>query len=293
MPPLIVCTSKQVCLAGVGPQRTLLKGNGTYAGLTWDRDRFYIAERAHTGPDKCPEEAIRYYEPRNGGLVNRGVIGLGDLHDVHDIYWRLDDEILYVMESGTNRIRTMGSPVTRDASRPHLSAISWGQVIGSPADEWMMDINHINSFWSENGKFYIVENNHGPSRVVITNEAFSIIDAIDIGAEAHNVAVRGNHIVVCSSREGRIYIYDILRRRLAKSKQIVKGWYPRGMAMTHEHIWVGLTSTDGGPSKIICMDPDLRTEYEIPLEGAEQITCLRLLSKDDRAHNRAAPPEGL
>jgi hypothetical protein len=177
-------------------------------------------------------------------------------------------------------------------------AIPWGvaHFLSDPPP----DVNHISSFWSENGRLYVVEHNRGPSRIVISDETFTVKDVIDIGIHAHNVVVCDNHLITCSSFESKIIIYDLVSRKIVKTKYFGDEWYPRGLAIDKENIWVGLTPCikdrgvrNDGHSKIIRLDHELQIDNETLLTTPGQIICLRLLSGNDLAHNGVEPPKGL
>jgi len=292
---ILVTTSQGLERITKYSRQRLLSGNGIYYGLTWDGSSIYVAERMHFGPEENLHERIAVYSP---GFDLQHVIRTPfRLHDLHALFYHPDEENLYAANAGKNQILVWNRG--KSGGEHPTGVLPWEVLTSQESKPQNRDINHVNSVWwdTKNQRMYIVEHNRGESRVVVTDQTYKPIDIMHLGREAHDAVLVDRRVLTCSSREGALIEYDPLTRRKTRMVKFGGSYYPRGLAVTEDRIYVGLTAfnpqrgiRNTGTAKVLVLNRDMETVRSIRIPGAGQVLAIRA-ARGDLAHNGLDFPE--
>lgn len=242
---------------------TRLAAHENLRGLTWDRERVYLAQANAVlvlDPALRPERRLE-----------------GDLHEVHQILWR--DGVLYVCNTGRNRVEMW------DGSR--WTSKAWNQTD--------CDADHVNSIWFGAGGAWVVEFRHRgpgqPSRLRRCDGDLETLELVPVGPPVHNVYVEGGVRYLLSSHDGGFLVNGL-------AVPFIEGpHFLRGLARTPGRWHVGLThyepdrASRKGDAGLLELDDDLREVRRLNVPDAGPVYSVRA-TEGDAAHNGLPFPGG-
>lgn len=261
---LLVSTVNGLYLIREGRVRRLRDGN--YYGITWDRDRLYLA---------CRSDARLY--AWDGAGEPETVECPWRQNDVHQLLWR--HGVLYVTTSGSDQIDAW------DGS-------GWQTLWHGAGD----GSDHVNSLWHRFDAFWVVEHRFGqdPAHIRVYGETFDQLrDTHEFQGltQAHNCGL--HNVYVEDARLFTLSVDRLIIRDLVDGTEgaWALGGYLRGLARTEGYHWyVGQSRvterkrrTDGN-AEVLVLDNRFRVLTRISIPGAGQVHDIRAL-RGDWAHN--------
>lgn len=101
---------------------------------------------------------------------------------------------------------------------------------------------HINSIARLRDQFFLVHHNRGQSTLVAYDNEFTELKRwTNAGEFSHNIWEMDNELWVCDSLNGQL-------RSVESNKKIVVGGFPRGILLTDDYLWVGVSINRQRPS---------------------------------------------
>jgi len=257
MEDFLVTTTRGMFLVENGIPRKV--ADGWCFGLTWDRERLYVADGLGG------QGEVHAWSPS----FERGECLLAPVHDAHQILWWDGD--LYATNTAENRIDVAGK----------------GHV------KWTDDNIHLNSVWCDGERFWVVEHRRGvmPARVRAFDlgwkeervEEFYKLDTSHYWG-LHNAYVEGGILHTLSTRR-------MIARPLAggEEERTVVGGYLRGLA--RGDMWyVGKSrlserqTRNEGNGSVLLLDDDFQIVEEVLIPDCGQVHDIRLMAGGP-AHN--------
>lgn len=263
MDDLLVAARRGLYLVRDGEARRLVDGD--HYGITWDRERLYLAHRKGarivTWDGQGDYETVECPWRQN---------------DVHQLLWW--DGVLYVMASGADQV---------DAWDGQTWRVLWkGTGDGS---------EHANSIWCDGlDQFWVVEHRFGrvPARIRVYNRGFSLITTYEFHdlAQAHNCGLHNAYV-----EDGRLVTLSVHRMILhdlinGTEGRWTFGGYLRGLARTRHSWYIGQSivaerqDRAEGDGEVLVLDNRFQVATSIHIPGAGQVHDIRAL-RGDWAHN--------
>jgi len=207
-----------ILVSGSGA-RVLHTGKGIYYGISWDKDKIYVAHR--TGISGAgPDISVMNKDYKIVGSVP------GDFSDVHQILYANGN--LYVTVTSYNSVAVFDGTNTWMAN--------WTGTT--------KDINHLNSIHFDGEFFWVAYHNyvakHATSLysevVKVDRELTTVLDSFDLGRDIHSVFVDGELLYVGDSGNGRLTVLNMVTK---EETYVDLGMWTRGIAVTKKYILVG------------------------------------------------------
>ena len=214
--------------------RRIHQGRGVYTGISWSDEHVYVASLNNQGcwddDNAGPDWLLRY--DRQLQLCDHIEIGARDIHQIH---WHRDR--LLICDTGHDRLLSFprgeswtlpdeGLPITRPVANRH----------------------HLNSVWCNAHDTWLLARYGSP----VLSEAWRvdlrqqrILERVPIGCEAHNLCVRDDTILTCSSGDEAFHLVG--KTGIKASVDLQEG-YPRGLTHLGRMIVIGTGAR--GPREI-------------------------------------------
>ncbi len=274
---LLVTTTRAAWLVDLAARRARLvdEGRGVYYGISFSRDRVFIACRqAEVGADREGQDnAILCFDRR---LRPVEVLRPAPrLRDVHQIVCRGDTLLA---------CSTYDDAVLRFS----LHGRTWDAWYPFGRSDRGRDRHHINSVGLD-GDAILLAGNKPSGWFARLAEGATMPDApTPLGIGTHNVWVEGGAVAVCSSDEGAIRLSTGARRDLAD-----RGWL-RGFARDEQYAYVGVSQNrvrgvrDRSDCMILQVDAAGAVVDTYAFMGFGMLHDMRVLGVADLAHNGIA-----
>lgn len=269
---LLVTTSHSVLLidSESGSANVVERGRGLYYGIAYSDQAIYIAarERPITPKDERASE--------NGSiLVYNYDLKLTDvltapfpLRDLHQLAY--DDGRLWIACAYDDLIAIYDGETWE----------RWRPLAVEPGEA---DRYHLNSIAFFDHKLYLLAHNNGPSEIW----QFSLPDRtlerrVALGELAHNIWLEGDEVYTCNSGQGRI--------ESSGGWQIEVGGFPRGIAITDDQVFVGISEVverrqrDFTSGSVLVLNREWQPVREIRLPHEGLVLEIRALGVKDKCY---------
>lgn len=274
-----------------GKPRTIWDKRGhekyrNFYGITWNRDRIYVAEGGHAGHS--------LYHVFDYELNWEGTLTIGSgIADPHQIYWWRGG--LFIVSAKQDKIFLHVGTALHEVR-------GWKKK-GEPT-------LHLNSIWSDGNLFYVVEHRKRemPKRIRMLDPTLKPVGCIELTREAfikdrphgiHNVYIEDDVLYTCSPKAFVRHDFSS-----GKSEPIVPcslmndAHYVRGLARTKGKFFVGLSETKvrdkrgEGDSAVLVLDDDFKVLDTLVLKNTGGLNDIRAVDGPDLAHNGVECPYG-
>lgn len=264
-----------------GVVRRLHEGAGSYYGIAYDANGFWVACRCEVKKGELPFIGRFHWDGTLHAKIRPPTFALNDMHQI-----QLADGKLWVVCSGSERI-----------ARYDIETQTW--------DVWALngveDHHHINSLWIDDEQVFVLAHNQPPGQVNRTrpSEVWKFAKdgqrALDYlywpaGFSAHNVWLERGYPWVLDSAGGRL--------SNANSRHVMLYGWPRGIAWpVGGHAYIGISAhvydkmkRAHSESEIAAFDPDWQLTQTFPLDGCGPIWEVRTPFQKDRTTTMAPVP---
>lgn len=258
----------------------LHQGAGSYYGIAYNADGFYVACRGDVQGHALPFIGRFHWD---GTLVEqlRAPFALSDMHQALFI-----GGVLWVVCAGFDGCALY---------RGHGDWFKWcpeGARTGA-------DKHHFNSVERVGSQVFLLAHNQPPgvydplrpSQVWVCNADGQTLERLDAGFCAHNVALVGPETWVCDSAGGR------LREIQGQRREILTHGFPRGLVWTERCRFVGLSAhvydrvkREHSESSIQVFDAAWTPVQRIKLDGCGPVNEIRAPFAGDKATSMGAVP---
>jgi len=293
IPSILIVTSFHLLLYRNGKIIPILKNqkNSLFYGATWNKDSVFVSNRhkLYYIKENCEYEIL---EPYKGGRI-------------HQIVFY--DDFLYVSSTNYNSI----DKVDCFGNLDKRIFISYDNKNSDFIDVENMDsrndLEHINSIFKFDNKFYVAHHNHDePSFVSLYDKDFNYLTKYDkMGSKIHNIYIEDSKMFVLNSYHQNIN-YLNFKTKIKEAivfdfgKIFNENIFLRGLAKSDKYWIVGASTNgnmrnkrDNNPSWILLFDNEFNLVAKINLPYRSQIKEVRVLSEKDYAHNEYKFPGDL
>jgi predicted SAM-dependent methyltransferase len=269
---ILITTSHSLLLVNVenGSVNVIDRGRGLYYGIAHSDEAIYVAARGRhitTKAERATETGSILKFDHELRLVAelRAPFPLRDLHQIVFIEGKLWMTCAY------------------DDCVTIFDGQTWEQWRPVPKTDPEADQFHFNSLYFHGQDIYLLAHNNGVSDVwQFRMPDRTLQRRIALGEFAHNIWLEGDAIFTCNSGRGRIESSD--------GRQITVGGFPRGIAITDEHVLVGISETversqrDFTSSTILVLNREWQPVREIRLPHEGLVLEIRAPGFEDRCY---------
>jgi hypothetical protein len=279
-PPFIMTTAFSIITCCDSVYKSVKHADQTtraFYGITWDEDTIYCS-RVLDDEDGRSEHLISLGPDFKEIDVLPGIFS-----SAHQIHYH--ENSIAIASPGEETRGWLLDTTTHEA-------VIWGDNIDNA--------EHLNAVYRDDNSWWVNFNNHtlgGKSKIVNLSDDFStIIETIDIGDQAHNIARVGDLLYICSSGEGKLLVYSLSTKNIVDEVEGLD--WVRGLVITDDYILVGsaVKTTDQAQRLNSCTEVHLidRTTLVV-LDTLTFSECgpvyeLRGIGPVDLAHNGIAFP---
>lgn len=270
-----------------GERHEIHKGSGSYYGIAYDEHGFWVACRGDVHGRELPFIGRWHWD---GTLVQRihAPFALADMHQM-----LLADGKLWVVCAGLDRV-----------ARYDLGTGAWDRwgISGVAITEYDHDEHHFNSIERDGDHVLLLAHNQPPGsyrpqacselwRSRLDGGGAELLAPARAGFCAHNIAqVGAANTWVCDSAGGRL-------RELRSGREVLTYGFPRGLAWTEEHRFVGLSAhvydrvkREHSESSLAVFDRDWTLVQRIKLDGCGPVNEVRAPFAGDLGTSMAVAP---